>query len=100
MNRNMKNLLDKTIENEAQVENIIEKIIPDNLDFGCKLIKQAVIDSAEEALRKDLKMNEGIELRKKSKEKGEQFTDEIFLREISAILPEQLRPKIGGLTQE
>lgn len=56
MNRNMKILLEKTINDQSQIEHIIDKIIPDNLDFGCKLIKQAVIESAEDAIKKDEKI--------------------------------------------
>ena len=67
MNRNMKILLQKTINEQSQIEQIIQKIIPDNLDFGCKLIKQAVIESAEDAIKKDEKIRQAIELRKKAK---------------------------------
>ena len=37
----------------VEFDNIITKAIPDNLDLGCALIKKAVIESAEEAIRKD-----------------------------------------------
>lgn len=53
MNRTLKSYLGQSLNDQAEVENIITKAIPDNLDLGCALIKKAVIESAEEAIRKD-----------------------------------------------
>lgn len=53
MNRTLKTYLGQNIADQAEVENIINKATPDNLDLGCALIKKAVIESAEEAIRKD-----------------------------------------------
>ena len=53
MNRTLKNYLNQNIPDNAEVDSIITKAIPDNLDLGCALIKKAVIESAEEAIRKD-----------------------------------------------
>ena len=82
------------------MDTIITKAIPDNLDLGCALIKKAVIESAEEAIRKDEVINNSINERNSSFTQGKQFRDESFLREIPDIVPEELRPKIGGLTLE
>lgn len=60
MNRTLKTYLAQNIPDQAEVENIITKAIPDNLDLGCALIKKAVIESAEEAIRKDDAINESI----------------------------------------
>jgi hypothetical protein len=57
MNRTLKTYLAQNIQDQAEVENIITKAIPDNLDLGCALIKKAVIESAEEAIRKDEAIN-------------------------------------------
>lgn len=57
MNRNLKNELSQTFENENEIDNIIQKVIPYNLDFGCTLIKQAVIESAEDVIKKDSSVN-------------------------------------------
>jgi CCR4-NOT transcription complex subunit 1 len=57
------------------MENIIAKAIPDNLDLGCALIKKAVIESAEEAIRKDEVINESIEQRAIAFNQGKQFKD-------------------------
>jgi hypothetical protein len=64
------------------------------------LIKKAVIESAEEAIRKDESINESIEQRNTAYNQGKQFRDEAFLREIPSIVPDELRPKIGGLSLE
>jgi hypothetical protein len=60
MNRTLKTYLAQNIADQAEVENIITKAIPDNLDLGCALIKKAVIESAEEAIRKDEVINNSI----------------------------------------
>ena len=54
MNRSLKNLLQQHISDPAEIDIIIQKAIPDNLDFGCTLIKQAVIESAEDVIKKDM----------------------------------------------
>jgi len=43
MNRTLKTYLAQSIADQTEVENIITKAIPDNLDLGCALIKKAVI---------------------------------------------------------
>jgi hypothetical protein len=97
MNRTLKTYLTQNIADQGEVENIITKAIPDNLDLGCALIKKAVIESAEEAIRKDDAINESCEQRNSQ---GRQFRDEAYLREIPSIVPEELRPKVGGLSLE
>lgn len=62
------------------------------------MIKKAVIESAEEAIRKDEMINDSIEHRTVAHNQGKQFRDENYLREIPSIVPEELRPKIGGLS--
>ena len=57
MNRSLKNLLSQSLTDQAEIESIIQKAIPDNLDFGCQLIKQAVIESAEDVIKKDSTIN-------------------------------------------
>lgn len=57
MNRTLKTYLSQSIPDPTAVENIISKAIPDNLDLGCALIKKAVIESAEEAIRKNTRIN-------------------------------------------
>lgn len=75
MNRTLKTYLAQNIQDQAEVENIITKAIPDNLDLGCALIKKAVIESAEEAIRKDEAINESIEQRNSAFTQGKQFRD-------------------------
>lgn len=75
MNRTLKTYLAQNIQDQAEVENIITKAIPDNLDLGCALIKKAVIESAEEAIRKDEAINESIEQRNSAYTQGKQFRD-------------------------
>jgi CCR4-NOT transcription complex subunit 1 len=98
MNRTLKNYLNQSLPDMTEVETIITKVIPDNLDLGCALIKKAVIESAEEAIRKDEVINNSITDRNTAFSQNKQFRDESFLREIPAIVPEELRPKVGGLT--
>ena len=57
MNRSLKTLLSQHIGDQNEIDNIIQKAIPDNLDFGCTLIKQAVIESAEDSIKKDSNIN-------------------------------------------
>lgn len=57
MNRSLKSLLSQHIQDPSEIDNIIQKAIPDNLDFGCTLIKQAVIESAEDSIKKDSIIN-------------------------------------------
>ena len=60
MNRTLKNYLAQNISDHSEVQNIINKATPDNLDLGCALIKKAVIESAEEAIRKDEAINSSL----------------------------------------
>lgn len=39
-------------------------------------------------------------MRKKARENGEEFRDDIYMQDIPPIVPEELRPKPGGLTFE
>lgn len=43
MNRTLKSYLTQNITDGNEVESIISRAIPDNLDLGCALIKKAVI---------------------------------------------------------
>jgi len=45
------------------------------LDLGCALIKKAVIESAEEAIRKDEAINSSINERHVATSQGKQFRD-------------------------
>jgi len=75
MNRTLKTYLTQNIQDQAEVDNIITKAIPDNLDLGCALIKKAVIESAEEAIRKDEAINNSINERNMAYSQGKQFRD-------------------------
>jgi len=47
MTKILKTILAQQLSNTGEVDDIINKIVPDNLDLGCALIKKAVIESAE-----------------------------------------------------
>ena len=57
-----------------------------------------MIESAEEAIRKDENINAAISQRVNASSNNKPFKDEVFLREIPDIVPEELRPKAGGLS--
>jgi hypothetical protein len=57
MSRSLKNMLMPTITDQNEIDSIIQKAILDNLDFGCNLIKMAVIEQAEEVIKKDPDIN-------------------------------------------
>lgn len=91
-------LQDRGLEEEA-VEKIVKITSLDNLDLGCALIKKAVIEKALEDVNTDQTIIEILKKRKLAREKGEQYYDEKYVR-MTQFLPEQLRPQIGGLTEE
>jgi CCR4-NOT transcription complex subunit 1 len=84
---------------EEAVEKIVKITSLDNLDLGCALIKKAVIEKALEDVNTDQTIIEILKKRKLAREKGEQYYDEKYVR-MTQFLPEQLRPQIGGLTEE
>ena len=63
MSKILKNILLQHLGEQTEVDGIIAKVIPDHLDLGCALIKKAVIESAEEAIRKDESINVAIDQR-------------------------------------
>lgn len=75
MNRTLKNYLAPHSKDPNELENIITRAITDNLDLGCALIKKAVIESGEEAIRKDDLINQSIEQRLQSREQNIPFRD-------------------------
>ena len=91
-------LQDRGLEEEA-VEKIVKITSLDNLDLGCALIKKAVIEKALEDVNTDQTIIEILKKRKLAREKGEQYYDDKYVR-MTQFLPEQLRPQIGGLTEE
>lgn len=84
---------------EEAIEKIVKITSLDNLDLGCALIKKAVIEKALEDVNTDQTIIEILKKRKLAREKGEQYYDEKYVR-VTQFLPEQLRPQIGGLTEE
>lgn len=75
MNRTLKNYLAPHLKDANEVESIIVRAVSDNLDLGCALIKKAVIESGEEAIRKDELINQSIEQRLESQQQGVPFRD-------------------------
>lgn len=59
-----------------------------------------MIESGEEAIRKDELINQSIEQRLQAQQQNIPFRDEVYLSEIPAIVPEELRPKPEGLSLE
>ena len=88
MNRTLKTYPAQNIQDQAEVENIITKAIPNNLYLGCTPIKKAVIESAEAAIRKDEAIYVSIKQRSVAYSQEKLFRDEAFLREIPTIVPE------------
>lgn len=96
-----KKLEEFTFLTETDKDSIINAASRDNLDLGCALIKKAVIEKALEDINKDSAINEQIERRREAQSKREMFRNEMPVsQEIADTVPEQLRPRIGGLSEE
>lgn len=102
LNNFLKKKLDEfVLLSEQDKETIVNAASRDNLDLGCALIKKAVIEKALEDINKDHTINEQIELRREAATKHEVFrNDEYINNALFEIIPEQLRPRIGGLSDE
>lgn len=70
------------------------------MEIGCGIIKQKVGKSAEKAIKEDSEIEEGLEVRAFLKKNGGVFSNENYLNSIPAIVPQELRPSMGGLTDE
>jgi phosphoserine phosphatase len=70
MNRSLKAMLAQSLNDQNEIEAIIQKAIPDNLDFGCNLIKMAVVEQAEEVIKKDPIISQAIQQRVEAKAQG------------------------------
>lgn len=57
----------------------------ENLELGCKLIKEAVIEKALKKVREDIQILKAIEKRKQHK--GGQFRDESIVGQFSELPP-------------
>jgi CCR4-NOT transcription complex subunit 1 len=99
MNRSLKAMLAQSLTDATEIDIIIQKAVPDNLDFGCNLIKMAVVEQAEEVIKKDPVISQAIQLRAEAKAQGIVFKSELKM-DIPAIVPEELRPRPGGLSTE
>lgn len=96
-----KKLEEFTFLTDADKDSIINAASRDNLDLGCALIKKAVIEKALEDINKDPAINEQLERRREAIAKREVFRNEFPIsQEAIDIVPEQLRPRVGGLSEE
>lgn len=84
---------------ETQLNEIASNISKDNLELGCKLIKEEVIEKALTKVREDLVLTSAIEKRKTFQSSGETlFRDESVVPYFQD-LPQQLKPNPNGLTE-
>jgi len=96
-----KKLEEFTFLTDTDKDSIINAASRDNLDLGCALIKKAVIEKALEDINKDPAINEQIERRREAQSKREVFRNDIpVTQEVIDTVPEQLRPRLGGLSEE
>ncbi|KAH8584258.1 cdc39p-like C-terminal Not1 [Cryptosporidium sp. chipmunk genotype I] len=63
-------------EDHVLIEQVVQVICSDNIDLGCQIIEQAVVEKAIEEL--DEVISPGIIARRKSRESGHQFVDTDF----------------------
>lgn len=63
-------------EDHVLIEQVVQVICSDNIDLGCQIIEQAVVEKAIEEL--DEVISPGIIARRKSRETGHQFVDTDF----------------------
>ncbi|OII73099.1 transcription regulatory protein [Cryptosporidium ubiquitum] len=63
-------------EDHVLIEQVVQVICSDNIDLGCQIIEQAVVEKAIEEL--DEIISPGIIARRKSRESGHQFVDTDF----------------------
>ena len=91
-------------DHEDALIEMAQETSKDNLELGCKMIKNAVITKAQTQVREDRVLNLALEQRQKAKEMGETlFHDRVHDSRASVRvndLPAPLRPSASGLTED
>lgn len=96
LGNHLKEALDQTALPEKIKENIIYVTSVDNLDFGCQLIKRAVIEKALEDVYQDHQIQETLAKKQKAREKvylilqGEFYIDEGYKKMFETLPPQVL----------
>lgn len=95
----LRSLLAQSISDQSVVEQIVQVCSNDNLELGCMLIEKA---ATEKAIRDvDESMANAIQARRKHRETGQPFVDPATQKgRYPRELPEMLRPKAGGMSQQ
>lgn len=92
-------LRNSTSLNPTQIKQIVELASLDNLELGCGLIAKIVIEKAVSDVSHEETLKDAVQKRKIS---GDKFYDENAASRSRAVqfLPENLKPKLTGLTKE
>jgi DNA-binding NarL/FixJ family response regulator len=71
----------------------------DNLELGCKIVKDTVFEEAVKRIRQDEEIKTALEKRVNAAKSGRPFVDETYVSNF-ADLPEKLKPNRNGLTSQ
>ncbi|CAM9216626.1 unnamed protein product, partial [Ectocarpus fasciculatus] len=95
----IRSLLAQSISDQSVLEQIVQVCSNDNLELGCMLIEKAATEKAVRDV--DESMASAIQARRKHRETGQPFVDPAILKgRYPKELPEMLRAKAGGLSQQ
>ena len=70
------------------------------MNLGCALIKRAVIEKALDEISKDQAIQEQLEKRREAKANNQPFMNESYYLDLADVIPEVLRPRVGGLSDD
>ena len=83
---------------EVKINDVSNVASRENLELGCMLIKQKVIEKAYKKVREDIQISQAIDTRQRLRELGiKQFRDETIMQQFLE-LPAQLQPNKNGLS--
>ena len=85
-------------DNDELIQEIASQASKDNLELGCRVIKNTVFDSAIRKIKQDPTIMEAFEKRS-AKNASDSFCDPNYKQTLME-LPERLRPSSRGLTPE
>lgn len=85
---------------EEQLNEIAHETSKENLELGCKMIKNAVITKANTQVKDDKILNNAIDKRQRAQELGTTHFFDDTNQVHTPDLPQQLKPNTNGLTED
>ena len=90
--------LTRSQTNKEAVENTAKAIANDNVELACAFVQKKAIEKAIPEI--DKKLAEEFELRMKAKAEGRRYCDQVAHTYQSERMPEAIRLKVGGITNQ